>query len=176
MTPSQGKPSRKIRCGSSSSSCGTIMCTANTTRHSTSFSTPECESPNSVDLPSKTSTWRTTSSPSTISFCGHPRWSTSSNQQRPMPEHGNFRLQKMWHTASGQLLRTDLYRRWRSSWTVTADFCTWTRTGCRRWICTGSTDSTMPCRGTTTSTGFRCRTSRPMCAATPIAPIWQKPE
>lgn len=54
-----------------------------------------------------------------------------------------------------------------------ADFCTWKRTGCRRWPCTGSTVSTMLCRGTTTSTECRCRTSRPMCAAPPIAQTWK---
>lgn len=153
-----------------------IMCTTNTTKHSTSCFTQECESLNFADLPSRTSTWRTTSSPSTISFFGHRRWSTSSSLQRPTPEHGNSRLQRMWHTASGQSSRTGPRRRWRSSWTVTADFCTWTRTGCRRWSCTGSTVSTTLCRGTTTSTECRCRTSCPMCAATPIAPIWRKPE
>ena len=152
------------------------MCTANTTRRSTFCSIRECKFRNFMDLPSRTLTWRTTSSPSTISFCGHPRWSISSSPQRPTPEHGNSQSQRMWHTASGRSLRTDSRRRWRSSWTVTVAFCTWIRTECRRWPCTGSTVSTTLCRSTTTSAECRCRTSRPMCAVTPIAPTWRKPE
>ena len=104
------------------------------------------------------------------------KWSISSSPQRPTPEHGNSQSQRRWHTASGRSLRTDSRRRWRGSWTVTVAFCTWIRTGCRRWPCTGSTVSTTLCRGTTTSAECRCRTSRSMCAVTPIAPTWRKPE
>lgn len=46
---------------------------------------------------------------------------TSSDPPRPMPEQGNFLLQRMWHIVSEQSSRTDQHQRPRSLWMVIAD-------------------------------------------------------
>ena len=63
-------------------------------------------------------------------------------------------------------------RRW---WTATPAFCTWTRTACRKWPCTGSIGSSMRWTATTISTGSSYRRSPRTSAGTPTAATRRRP-